>query len=73
MMQRLSQLIWKLRICRDTQGQELVEYALASGFLACICGAFVPDIGFSVVSVFSKVISVFSPVSDDGGLSSHNS
>jgi len=72
MMQQLSKLIWKLRICRDTRGQELVEYALAAGFLACTCGVILPDIGSSVVTVFSKVISAFSPVSDDGGLAAHD-
>ena len=72
-MQRLSTLIWKLRIFQDTRGQELVEYALVAGFLACTCGAFVPDIGSSVVTVFSKVISVFAPVDDGAGGLSHNS
>ncbi len=72
-MQRLTTLIWKLRIYQDTQGQELVEYALVAGFLACTCGAFMPDIGSSVVTVFSKVLSVLAPVGDDGsGGGSHN-
>jgi pilus assembly protein Flp/PilA len=70
-MQRLSTLGWKLRIYQDTQGQELVEYALVAGFLACTCAAFLPDIGSSVVTVFSKVLSVFAPI-DDGAGSSHN-
>ena len=59
-------LIWKLRICHDTNGQELLEYALVAGFLACACGAALPDIGSSVVTVFSKVLSVLSPLTDDG-------
>jgi len=71
-MQRLSTMIWKLRINQDTRGQELVEYALVAGFLACMCGAFVPDIGTSVVTVFSKVLSVFAPIDDGAGGPSHN-
>jgi pilus assembly protein Flp/PilA len=59
-------LMWKLRICRDTDGQEMLEYALIAGFLACAAGAALPDIGASVITVFSKVISVLSPLTDDG-------
>ena len=54
-MRATINLIWKLRICHDTRGQELVEYALIAGFLACACGAALPDIGISVLTVFSKV------------------
>ena len=63
-MQALINSIWKLKIYRDTSGQELVEYALIAGFLACACGAALPDIGTSVLEVFSKVLSVLSPVAD---------
>jgi pilus assembly protein Flp/PilA len=62
----LMKQIWKLQICRDTRGQEVVEYALVAGFLACACGAVMPDIGSSVVGVFTKVLSVLSPLVDDG-------
>lgn len=65
-MQAILKTIWKLRICQDTHGQELVEYALLAGFLACVCGAALPDIGTSAVTVFSKVLSVLSPLTDDG-------
>ncbi len=65
-MPALMNLIWKLRICQDTRGQELVEYALIAGFLACACGAALPDIGSSVLVVFSRVLSVLSPLVDDG-------
>lgn len=61
-MQALMNPIWKLRICHDTRGQELVEYALIAGFLACACGAALPDIGTSVLEVFSKVLSILAPV-----------
>jgi pilus assembly protein Flp/PilA len=65
-MPALMKAIWKLRICRDTRGQELLEYALVAGFLACACGAALPDIGSSVLIVFSKVLSVLNPLTDDG-------
>jgi pilus assembly protein Flp/PilA len=65
-MPALMKTIWKLRICRDTHGQDLLEYALIAGFLACACAAALPDIGSSVLTVFSKVLSVLNPIADDG-------
>ncbi len=65
-MSTITNLIWKSTICRDTRGQELVEYALVAGFLACACGAALPDIGASVLTVFTKVLSVLNPLVDDG-------
>jgi pilus assembly protein Flp/PilA len=65
-MPTLKNLILKLRIYQDTRGQELVEYALIAGFLACACAAALPDIGASVLVVFSRVLSVLSPLVDDG-------
>lgn len=65
-MPALMKTIWNLRICQDTQGQDLLEYALIAGFLACACAAALPDIGSSVLTVFSKVLSVLNPIADDG-------
>ena len=33
-MTRITRLIWKLRIWKDTRGQDLIEYALMAGFVA---------------------------------------
>lgn len=68
-MQVLLRLTWNLKIYRDNRGQELVEYALIAGFLACACGATLPDIGSSVLFVFNQVLSVLSPVADGTGAS----
>ena len=38
-MKKLNTLIWKLRIMRDTRGQDLIEYALMAGFVAVAAGA----------------------------------
>jgi pilus assembly protein Flp/PilA len=65
-MPALIKTIWKLRIFRDTHGQDLLEYALIGGFLSCACAAALPDIGSSVLTVFSKVLSVLTPVGGDG-------
>jgi pilus assembly protein Flp/PilA len=64
-MQALKERVLKLRVLRDTSGQELVEYALVAGVLACACGAIMPDISDSVLGVFSKVVSVFNPIVGD--------
>jgi Flp pilus assembly pilin Flp len=69
MMLALVKLTWNLRIWHDTRGQELLEYALIAGFIACACGAALPDIGSSVLLVFSKVLSVLNPVADNTGAS----
>jgi Flp pilus assembly pilin Flp len=47
--------IWKLRIWKDTRGQDFLEYALIAAFIATAYGAITPAIGPSVSAVFSKV------------------
>lgn len=47
-----------LRIWRDTQGQDLIEYALMAGFVAVAAGALMPGVSTSISTVFSKVASV---------------
>jgi pilus assembly protein Flp/PilA len=68
-MPALVKLIWKMEIWRDTRGQDLLEYAMIAAFIACACGATLPDIGSSVLVVFSKVMSVLNPVADNTGAS----
>jgi pilus assembly protein Flp/PilA len=57
-MKRIVDLVWKLRIWKDTRGQDLIEYALMAGFVALAGGAFMPGIADSISTVFSKVGSV---------------
>ncbi len=52
--------IWKLKIWKDTRGQDLIEYALMAGFVAVAAGALMPNISTSVSTIFSKVQSVLS-------------
>jgi pilus assembly protein Flp/PilA len=47
-----------LRIWRDTEGQDLIEYALMAGFVAVAAGALMPGVASSISTVFSKVSSV---------------
>jgi pilus assembly protein Flp/PilA len=43
---------------RDTQGQDLIEYALMAGFVAVAAGAVMPSVSSSVSTIFSKIGSV---------------
>ncbi len=57
-MTRISKLVWKLRVWKDTRGQDLIEYALMAGFVAVAAGAIMPGISDSISTIFSKVASV---------------
>ncbi|HUQ92938.1 MAG TPA: hypothetical protein VM120_14755 [Bryobacteraceae bacterium] len=57
-MKNVISLIWKLRIIKDTRGQDLIEYALMAGFVAVAAGAIMPGVATSISTIFSKVGSV---------------
>ena len=50
--------LWKLKIWKDTRGQDLIEYALMAGFVAVAAGALMPGVSSSVSTIFSKIQSV---------------
>lgn len=54
-MKKLNTLIWKLRIIKDTRGQDLIEYALMAGFIAVAAGAIVPGVASSIQTIFSSI------------------
>ena len=54
----MKNLILKLRILKDTRGQDLIEYALMAGFVAVAAGAIMPNIATSISTIFSKIASV---------------
>ena len=56
-MKRLIDTIWKLRIWRDTHGQDLIEYALMAGFVAVAAGSIMPGVSVSISKIFSKISS----------------
>jgi pilus assembly protein Flp/PilA len=57
-MTALLNASWKLKIWKDTHGQDLIEYALLGGFLAASYGAVLPDLAASIATVLTKVIAV---------------
>ena len=52
-MKNFANLVWKLRIWKDTRGQDLIEYALMAGFVAVAAGAIMPSVATSVMSAAS--------------------
>jgi pilus assembly protein Flp/PilA len=56
----MKKLIWKLKIWKDTRGQDLIEYALMAGFVAVAAGAIMPSVATSINIIFSKINSVMS-------------
>jgi len=57
-MNRMINLVWKLRIWKDTRGQDLIEYALMAGFVAVAAGAVMPTVATSITTIFTKVSSL---------------
>lgn len=59
-------LIWKLRIWKDTRGQDLIEYALMAGFVAVAAGAIMPNVTSSISTIFSKISNVLNTAAGQG-------
>ncbi len=57
-MTRITNLVLKLKVWKDTHGQDLIEYALMAGFVAVAAGAIMPGVADSISTIFSKVGSV---------------
>ena len=56
-MTRILDIALKLRIWKDTRGQDLIEYALMAGFVAVAAGAIMPGVSTQITAIFSKVSS----------------
>mgnify|MGYP001792930496 CR=1 FL=1 len=59
-MKKLVKIAYRLRIWKDTKGQDLIEYALMAGFVAVAAGAIMPNVATQVGTIFSKVNSQLS-------------
>jgi pilus assembly protein Flp/PilA len=62
----MKNLVLKLRIWKDTRGQDLIEYALMAGFVAVAAGAIMPGVASSISTIFSKIASVMSNAANTG-------
>jgi pilus assembly protein Flp/PilA len=57
----MTKLVALWRNCwKNTQGQDLIEYALMAGFVALAAGAIMPSIANSISTIFSEISSVMS-------------
>jgi pilus assembly protein Flp/PilA len=57
-MQQLINTALKMKIWKDTRGQDLIEYALMAGFVAVSAGAIMPGVASSINVIFSQVNSI---------------
>ncbi|MGD1091885.1 MAG: Flp family type IVb pilin [Bryobacteraceae bacterium] len=62
----MTNAIWRLRLWKDRQGQDLIEYALMAGFVAVAAGAIMPGVANSISTIFSKVASVMTRSASQG-------
>ena len=51
-------LLWKLRLAKDTRGQDLIEYALIAGFIAVAAGAAMPGLSEALQGIFNRITGV---------------
>ena len=65
-MKNVTNLVWKLRIWKDTRGQDLIEYALMAGFVAVAAGAIMPGVATSISTIFSKISNAMSNAASQG-------
>ena len=63
---KMKNLVLKLKIWKDTKGQDLIEYALMAGFVAVAAGAIMPGVATSISTIFSKIASVMTAASNQG-------
>ncbi len=66
MNNKTTNLFLKLRIWKDTKGQDLIEYALMAGFVAVAAGAIMPDVAASISTIFSKISGAMSTAATQG-------
>ena len=62
----MKNLVLRLKIWKDTRGQDLIEYALMAGFVAVAAGAIMPGVASSISTIFSKISSVMSDAANTG-------
>jgi len=62
----MKNLILKLKVLKDTRGQDLIEYALMAGFVAVAAGAIMPNVATAISTIFSKIGVVMSNAATQG-------
>ena len=62
----MKNLVLRLKVWKDTRGQDLIEYALMAGFVAVAAGAIMPGVASSISTIFSKIASVMTNAGAQG-------
>jgi pilus assembly protein Flp/PilA len=62
----MKNFLLKLKVMKDTKGQDLIEYALMAGFVAVAAGAIMPGVATSISTIFSKIGSVMTAAASQG-------
>jgi pilus assembly protein Flp/PilA len=62
----MKNYLLKLKVMKDTKGQDLIEYALMAGFVAVAAGAIMPGVATSISTIFSKIGSVMTAAASQG-------
>lgn len=62
----MKNFLLKLKVMKDTRGQDLIEYALMAGFVAVAAGAIMPGVATSISTIFSKISSVMASAASQG-------
>lgn len=57
-MTKLIDITLKLKIWKDTRGQDLMEYALMAGFLACASAYTLPQVASSISHILWTIIAM---------------
>ncbi len=52
-----------VKLAKNRQGQDLIEYALMAGFVAVAAGAIMPGVASSISTIFSQISSVMTAAS----------
>lgn len=65
-MIQMSPLRVLSRLWKDTEGQDLIEYALMAGFVAVAAGAIMPNVSENISQIFSKVSSSMGSAASQG-------
>ena len=62
MTNRIIDSLYKMRIWRDTRGQDMVEYGLMAGFVTIAVAAVFPPVGNEISTIWSKLGSTMEEV-----------
>lgn len=65
-MSKIMDYLLRLKIWKDQQGQDLIEYALMAGFVAVAAGSVMPGVATNISKIFSKISSSMTAAANQG-------